>query len=280
MHSKIGTFKPKNRFFLAPMLEPNDIAFRLLCKKAGCGLTYTGMVNPQTRQKVFTEDKPALQLFCTTTKGLAEFIKKNEKKVSLFDFNLGCPSTLAQKVGFGSFQHKNPKQIEEILKVMRASTKKPISIKIRKSEHALDIIKMASKYVDAIGIHPRTQKQGYSGDPDIEFAREIKKQINLPIIYSGNVNKNSIKGLLEEFDFIMVGRDAIGNPSIFYMLNGKDKKIKFSEYLRLAKKYDLHFRQIKYQALNFTKGMDNAKKIRNELSKANTIESIEEIMKN
>jgi len=38
---KIGNLKLKSRILLAPMLEPNDIAFRLLCKKAGCGLTYT-----------------------------------------------------------------------------------------------------------------------------------------------------------------------------------------------------------------------------------------------
>jgi len=32
---KIGKLKLKSWFLLAPMLEPNDIAFRLLCKKAG-----------------------------------------------------------------------------------------------------------------------------------------------------------------------------------------------------------------------------------------------------
>ena len=49
---KIGNFKPKNRYFLAPMEEVNDVVFRLLCKKAGCGLTYTGMIHPQTKQKI------------------------------------------------------------------------------------------------------------------------------------------------------------------------------------------------------------------------------------
>jgi len=276
---KIGNFKPKNRFFLAPMLEPNDIAFRLLCKKAGCGLTYTGMVNPLSQQKLIVDDKPAIQLFCTNTKGIKEFIKKYEKKVVLFDFNLGCPSTLAEKMGFGSFLHKNIDDIEEILKVMRDSTKKPITIKIRKSENAIKIIKMASKYVDAVCIHPRTQKQGYSGEPDLEFALKIKKEISLPIIYSGNVNEKNVKELLKTFDFVMIGRETIGNPCIFSKLTGKKCKISFSDYLKLAKKYNLYFRQIKYQAMCFTKGMKNAKGMRTKLVGTKNVDEIKEIMK-
>ncbi len=275
---KIGNFKPKNRFFLAPMLEPNDIAFRLLCKKAGCGLTYTGMINPLSKQKVFLDDKPAIQIFCTNTKGIKEFIKKYEKEVVLFDFNLGCPSVLAEKMGFGSFLHDDIETIEEILKVMRKSTKKPITIKLRKSERAMQIAKMASKYVDAIGIHPRTQKQGYSGEPDLEFALKIKREIKLPIIYSGNVNEKNAKKLLETFDFVMVGREAIGNPGIFSLLNGKQNKTKFSGYIKLALKYKLFFRQIKYQAINFTKGVDGAREKRNLLSKAKTIDDIKKIL--
>jgi tRNA-dihydrouridine synthase B len=273
---KIGNFKPKNRFFLAPMLEPNDIAFRLLCKKAGCGLTYTGMINPLSKQKIFLNDKPALQIFCTTTNGIREFVKKYEKKVVMFDFNLGCPSTLAEKMGFGSFLHKDIGKIEEILKTMRESTKKPITIKIRKSEKAFEIIKMASKYVDAVCIHPRTQKQGYSGEPDMEFALKIKKEINLPIIYSGNVNLKNAKELLKIFDFVMIGREAIGNPSVFYALRGIDKKIDFKDYLKLAVKYKIHFRQIKYQAMCFTKGMHDAKKLRDKISKTKTIKEIKD----
>jgi tRNA-dihydrouridine synthase B len=279
MKDKIGKFKPKNRFFLAPMLEPNDIAFRLLCKKAGCGLTYTGMINPLSKQKLILDDKPAIQIFCTKPKGIKEFIKKHEKKAVLFDFNLGCPSTLAEKMGFGSFLHEDIDAIEKILQVMRESTKKPITIKLRKSPKTYKIAKMAEKYVDAIGIHPRTQKQGYSGEPDFEFAMRLKSESCLPIIYSGNVNESNIKKLLENFDFVMIGREAIGKPNIFSKLIGKKEKIKFKDYLKLAKKYKLFFRQIKYQAINFTKGMENAKSIRDKLSRTTNVKEIKETMK-
>ena len=100
---RIGKLKLKNRFLLAPMLEPNDVAFRLLCKKAGCGLTYCGMTSPLSRQKMFLDDKPAVQLFGNSAKGIASFIKKYDSKVSLWDFNLGCPSKLSKKMGHGAY---------------------------------------------------------------------------------------------------------------------------------------------------------------------------------
>ena len=115
--------KCKNKIFLAPMEEVNDVAFRLLCKKVGAGLTFTGMTHPQSQQKIFLDDKPILQLFCTTTKGIKEFMKKYDSRVSGWDFNLGCPAKIARKHGFGSFLSNDLETIENILKTMRENTK-------------------------------------------------------------------------------------------------------------------------------------------------------------
>lgn len=281
MEYKIRNFTPKNRIFLSPMLEPNDPAFRWLCHKAGCGLVFTGMFHPQTKQEIFLEEKPAMQIVCNSTNGLKEFIERWDSQVSMWDLNLGCPSPLARKNQFGVFLQETPNKIEEILGVMRRSTEKPISIKLRKSDKTLEIIKMAEKYVDAVTIHPRTKDQGYSGKPDIEFAELVKKSTKLPVIYSGNVNKNNLKEMLEKFDFVMVGRETLGNPEYFKDLTGEqhEKKNLFLEYLELAKKYNLKFAQIKFQAMNFTKGLSNAKEVREKLIYVKTIEEIEEVFK-
>ncbi|MCH8032579.1 MAG: tRNA-dihydrouridine synthase, partial [Bacteroidetes bacterium] len=42
---KIGNVKIKNQLVLAPMADVNDIAFRILCKRAGAGLICNEMVN-------------------------------------------------------------------------------------------------------------------------------------------------------------------------------------------------------------------------------------------
>lgn len=272
--------RPKKPYFLAPMLEPNDIAFRLLCKRAGAGLTFTGMVNPLSQQKLDLQDKPILQLFCNNEKGIPEFIRKYNKKVSGWDFNLGCPSKLSRRLGHGAFLQKDLKQIQKIFKAMRKSTKKPCIVKLRKSPNAIRIAKLAEKEnFDAISIHSRTIQQGYSGEPDYSFALKLRKSINLQVIYSGNVNEKNAKKMLKDFDFVMIGRAAIGNPQIFAKLAKKKSKIFLQDYLKLAKKYKLFFRQIKYQAMNFTKGEQNAKDLRRKLVEAKTIKELEGIFK-
>ncbi len=277
MNSQLENFKLKNKIFLAPMEEINDIAFRILCKKAGCGLTYTGMISPLSKKKILLADKPVLQLFCKDTKGIKEFMKKYDKKVSFWDLNLGCPAKAAKKHGYGVFMN-DLKTIEEIVKEMRKNTKKPLTIKIRKSKIYFEIIKIAEKYCDAICIHPRTQEQGYSGEPDLKFAEEIKSKTKLPVIYSGNVNENNFKNFLEKFDYVMIGREAIGRPEIFAKLTNTPFKKYFREYLELAKKYNLPFRQIKFQAMNFTKGLRNSTKLRNQLSLVKNMKELKKLI--
>lgn len=274
MEYKIGNLRLKSRVLLAPMLEPNDIAFRLLCKRAGCGLTYTGMFSPLSKQKLDLDDKPGLQLFGNSARGFESFMKKYDSRVSLWDFNLGCPSKLSRKLGHGAFLHGEAGVIEDILKVMRSSTKKPVTIKIRKSNEAVELAKMAERVgVDAICIHARTISQGYSGEVDYNFALKIKKAVGIPVIFSGDVSEDTVEDILKDFDFVMIGRAAIGRTEVF-----GGSRIEFAEYLKLAKKYKLFFRQVKYQAMNFTKGIAGGKALRMALIDAKDIEDIERIM--
>lgn len=208
-----------------------------------------------------------MQLFCNSTKGIAEFIKKNDKQVSLWDFNLGCPVFKAKKEGYGAYL-TDLKTIEEILKTIKSSTKKPVTIKIRKSEIAFKLLELAEKYCDAIAVHPRTKEQGYSGKPDVEFALQIKKKSKIPVIYSGNANGKNYKDLLEKFDFVMVGRASIGHPEIFAELTGNKKfKRSVKDYLKLAVQHKLSHNQIKFQVMNFTKGLRNSRKLRVEINR-------------
>lgn len=285
---KFQEIAPKSRIFLAPMEGINDIAFRKLCKDSGAGIVFTGMIHPETKQNLDLEDNSAIQIFTRSTKGIKEFIKKHEKKAVLFDLNLGCPAKLAKKMQIGSFMlNKNDLSlIEEILKTMRDSTEKPITVKLRKSKHTLKIVKIAEKYCDAIIIHPRTQAQGYSGIPDYKFALNIKSHTKLPVIYSGNANEIDLKKILKDFDYIMIGRAAIGNPEIFQKLNNQlnktkepTKKITYEDWKKIAKEYKFPFSQYKLQAMNFTKGIKSAKELRNKLIFAKSIREIDQMFK-
>lgn len=280
--AKLKNLKFKNRMFLAPMLEPNDIAFRLLCKKAGCALTFTGMISPLSKQKLELDDKPIVQIFSNNSKGLTEFIKKYDKNVSGWDFNLGCPSKLSQRLSYGAFMHEDIESIKNIFGIIRESTKKPCFVKLRKSENAIKIAKIAEEIgFYCVTIHPRTIKQGYGGKADYDFALKLKKEIKIPVCYSGDVNIKNAKEILNDFEYIMIGRSAIGNPNIFNEINhgSLKKKIIFKDYLKLAKRYKLYFRQIKFQSMNFTKGEKNAKELRKKLILCKSGEEIEKVFK-
>jgi len=282
-HKKI---KARNKFLLAPLEEINDIAFRLLCKRAGAGLTYTGLINPLTKKKIPLKDKPVLQLFTPKEKsssGIKKFVKKYDKKVSGWDYNLGCPAKNARKQEFGVYL-KDLNVIENVLSEIRnaAGNKKPLSVKIRKTDWnwTIKLIRIAEKYCDALAIHPRTKEQGYSGKPDIKFAEKVKSNTKLPVIYSGDVDEKNYKNLLKKFDYLMVGRASIGRPEIFSKPNNKKppKNITYKNYFRLAKKYKLPFRQIKFQAMNFTKTKRDARKLRLEIFRCRNTEQLEKII--
>ena len=275
---QIGRLKLKNPYFLAPMAKVNDIAFRILCKKAGAGLVYTGMANPLTRKELVLDDKPAIQIFSTTEKGIPNFVKKHEVKVELFDFNLGCPAYVAKREGFGAFLHDKLESIDKILAAMRDSTKKPVTVKLRKSKQALKIVKIAEKYCDAIAIHPRTENEGYSGFGDVSYAKQLKEKTSLPVIYSGDATEKTADKLLKQFDFLMIARKAIGNPNIFSELIGEKSNFSFEDYLKLAFKYKLNHSQIKSQAVAFTKSRKNAKSLRTRLSGVDDLEEIRKIL--
>jgi len=293
----------ENRVFLAPMEGVNDICFRILCKRAGAGLTWTGMINSLSREKLILDDKPVLQLFSNSEKGIKEFMKKYDSKVSGWDFNLGCPVVRAKKSGVGSYL-RDLKVIEKILKLMRRNTKKLLFVKIRKSSYALKVLKIAEKYCDMIIVHGRTLKQGYSEESDVKWCENFKKKSSIPVVYSGDVRVDNVGGLLNKFDYVMVGRGAMGNPGIFFeMMNSpfnntilthpptlnygiiksptpskKDRHFNFKDYLKLAVKYKLKFNQIKQQALWFCRGKIGSKKLREKISRCKDVKELKKVI--
>jgi tRNA-dihydrouridine synthase len=148
---------------------------------------------------------------------------------------------------------------------------------------------------DAITVHGRTQKQGYSGKSDLDFIKGIKKELSIPVIANGDIcDEKSARHILEytDCDGLMIGRAAIGYPYIFrrishYLETGEilpeqekcERLGDFFEYVALRRNYDiLSFNDLKLNAQWFTRGMENVKKVRVEINKMQDIDSIMSIM--
>ncbi|MFA5084541.1 MAG: tRNA-dihydrouridine synthase, partial [Candidatus Paceibacterota bacterium] len=112
----------------------------------------------------------------------------------------------------------------------------------------------------------------------IAFAEELKKRVSIPLIYSGDVDEKNADELLKKFDFVMIGRKALGYPNIFAKLTGKKRVFGFDKYLKLALKYDLRFGHIKSQAINFTRFNEGSGKIRKQLAKTRNLDELKEVL--
>ena len=111
---QIGNVKLENNVFLAPMAGVTDMAFRILCKRQGCGLTYTEMVsakglhyksdNTAALLEVAEEERPAaVQVFGSEHEIVAEAARRAEAGgAAIIDINMGCPTPKIVKNGDGS----------------------------------------------------------------------------------------------------------------------------------------------------------------------------------
>jgi len=152
--------------------------------------------------------------------------------------------------------------------------------------------------VNAISIHARTAKQGYSGKANWDYIKQAKEKFNTPIIGNGDIFKpGTAKAMLDysKSDFIMIGRGCLGNPLIFertsYLLKTginkpeplkEEKKKAFLRFSELYKKNQEQFKisEFKNHAMWFTTGARNSKKIRDLITKTEDFDEIVQLVIN
>ena len=140
-------------------------------------------------------------------------------EIDFFDVNMGCPVPKVTKTGAGSALMLNPKLCGEIIKAIKGVTDKPVTAKIRlgyNEVNFLDVIKaLEDAGVDAIGIHARTRKELYMGEPHFDLLKNLRSKMKVPLMVSGNIYTlddaiNALK--VTGADAVMVARGGMGNP--------------------------------------------------------------------
>ena len=139
--------------------------------------------------------------------------------VDSIDLNVGCPAKNVVSSCCGSALMARPDQLEKILKAFRASLTIPFTVKIRagfKEKNGLDIAKLVQDCgADALAIHPRLQTQKFAGLPDYQLAAQVKKALQIPIIFSGNVVNFKTAQMTYErtgVDGFLIGRGIWAKP--------------------------------------------------------------------
>ena len=234
---KIGNIEIKSKVVLAPMAGVTSLAYRDFMKPFGVGLSVTEMVsdcglvyeNKKTLDYIKTSDvdRPtAIQLFgndADTIIKAVEIVEKENPNFDFFDINLGCPVPKVTKAGSGSALLKNPAKLEEMFKKICKCSPKPVTAKIRLgwSETSINFLEnikaLENAGVAAIGIHARTTSQLYSGKARYELLKNLREQMSVPLIVSGDIYTldDAINALeITKADAVMVARGGVGNPTL------------------------------------------------------------------
>ena len=140
---KIGDIELENNIILAPMAGITDLSFRRICKVYGAGAVCTEMVSAKALMygdaktklllKTIKEEKPLIvQIFGSDIDAMKAGAKAVEQIADIIDINMGCPAPKVVKNGDGSRLLLNIDLAVEIAKEVVASTKKPVTVKLRK----------------------------------------------------------------------------------------------------------------------------------------------------
>ena len=301
---KIGNVEIFGKVVLAPMAGICNSAFRKIIKEQGAALIYAEMVsdkaifykNNKTKDMLFMEEveRPIVQQIfgsdVDTFVEAAKYIEENMKP-DIIDINMGCPvPKVALKSQAGSALLKNPDKIREIVSSVVKAVNCPVTVKIRSGwdKNSINCVEVAkvceSAGAKAICIHPRTRSQGYSGNADWSLIKEIKENVNIPVIGNGDIKTVfDARRMLDETgcDLIMIGRGVLGNPWLVsdinkYLEDGTLPKIRTCEekvlmclkhidYLTKIKPEKLVCLEIRNHIAWYLKGLKNSNSVKEKI---------------
>lgn len=291
-----------NKFIyaLAPMAGVTDFAFRKICARLGADLVVTEMIsvkalqynNRITRKMIREEAKclRAIQLFGHDPDAVANVVASGIlDDFDIIDFNCGCPAKKIVSNNDGSAMMRDIKHTREVLTALRQNTSKPISVKFRlgidDNQNYLEFAKMCEQVgVDFITLHARTREQGYSGEVDISAYKKLIDNVNIPVIWSGDISTAEQVKYAKSIGCagVMIGRASLGEPEIFCKLKKKpfteSKKQLILEHLDCVREYfdtdDSAFSYFKKHLLWYVKSGQNATELKRQICAFTSIEQM------
>lgn len=227
----------------APLAEITDVHLRPLLKRlGGIGLVESEMISSEgiTRFNARSlntltidpsEHPIALQIYGANPERMGAAAKLAvEAGADIIDINFGCPSKNIIRGKVGVALMKNPALSKEIIQAVREAVSVPVIAKFRlgwdsKTVNYLEFgLSAAEAGADALTLHSRTGKMGFSGDVDREAWRILAENSPVPVIANGNITSSD--DVLEAFTEykaagVMIGRAALKNPFIFRIISSE-----------------------------------------------------------
>ncbi|MFH1667780.1 MAG: tRNA-dihydrouridine synthase [Candidatus Komeilibacteria bacterium] len=294
---------------LAPMAGITDSSFRLICKKYGADIVYTEMVSAaglcHGSQKTLNylkfnkkEQPVILQLFGSKPEQFAKAAQIVEQAgFAGIDINFGCPAKKVIQNESGATLMNNLDRAYDIIEATCNATSLPISIKMRNSKGTTTAYDFVSKTKDlpiaAIMIHGRSFEQDFSGDANWDQIKKVRKIYQGILLANGGIySPQTAKQVISKLDIDGLGlaQGIQGKPWLFQQIKDYLKKDKYNElswsqikkiileHAKLAMQDKDNLIEMRKHLLWYVKNQPNAKELRQELVKIESLEDIENIL--
>jgi len=223
------------KYFVAPMVQQSELAFRLLTREYGAQVTVTPMIHariflssPKFRRSFFDywpEDNPLIAQFCgNDPQTVVNACKLVQHRCCAVDLNLGCPQNIAKRGNYGSFLLEDADTVVSIVKACAEQLSVPITCKIRLQEN-FDVTLQLIKRLEAAGaslitVHGRTRHENKLANKAAHWDKiaRIKQHASIPIIANGGMfDLADIRRCMSEtgVDGVMLSEAVLDNPSVF-----------------------------------------------------------------
>jgi tRNA-dihydrouridine synthase B len=300
--------------FLAPMSGVTDLPYRLLAKECGADFTITEFTNSTAltrdaatswrKMETCEAENPFIpQIFGGVTDDMALAAELLSETADIIDLNFGCPAPKITKICAGAALMGDPKNLVSMCEEVVDRVDIPVTAKMRLGTgqgefNAKEICQELEQVgIQRLCVHGRTLKQRYSGVADWDYITSVVESVELPVVANGDIlDSQSASACLSQTNAagLMVGRGAIGRPSVFGDIkvglgwmeeedlpliaahegdwnNLSDVSKQFAtrrwcwnRYIELARETTgLELKSMRGHAVSFTKGLPSAKKIRN-----------------
>ncbi|MFA0811753.1 tRNA dihydrouridine synthase [Microbulbifer epialgicus] len=241
MTSKTVSQQPK--IYQAPMEGVIDHHVRELLSTVGgvdvCVTEFVRVTNTRLPRRVFTRLCPELLQNAETTTGTpvrlqllggnpeamaANAIKAVSVGAKAIDLNFGCPAKSVNNSDGGACLLQSPHRVEAIVGAVRRAIPEniPVTAKIRlgfndRSSYLDNAMAAAAGGANELAVHARSKVDGYKPPAYWEYIREIRQQLEIPVIANGDI------WTLKEFQqcrevtgcsAFMFGRSLLARPDL------------------------------------------------------------------
>lgn len=327
---KLGPIDLPTDLILAPMMDTMTPSFRnLIIEQGGVGMVVTPMIfvqqvaaAPKTaipHLEYIEKQRPSSVQIVASGRN-QEHIKKaldflSSYKYDVLDINGGCPAPHTMKSGGGGgllrdfHQDKSTSRLQNVVDYCIKYSHTPVSLKTRLGyENETDILEISKRLEESgiifLTLHGRTVSQKYRGNANYALIKQVKDQLNIPVVGNGDVKDFiSYKNMKSKTncDAVMIGRAAMSDPAVFSKIWQTQQAIEnnqpipefpsthsfetIREYLRRDDEFitsssrfwntdRFKVAELRRLTIWFIKGIPGYKRVREKISKINNITEI------